>query len=271
MASLAENGITWSYTYDANGMRTGRTGAGKTYTYTYNGSQLVQMTVGSDTLRFTYDAAGTPLTVNYNGTTYYYTTNLQGDITGIVTETGATVITYSYDSWGKLLEIDGTLKLTLGELNPIRYRGYVYDNETALYYLQSRYYDPVVGRFINADVLVSTGQGLLGNNMLAYCRNNPVKRKDVSGTEDVCVSDVNEDNNPLNDLGNPTGSGGGGAGGKGAGSNGSGGRIYSAPPGGGGASSQIKVGNTTVEFGHGGRHMGGGDISEVESKDLGCL
>ena len=181
LASLAENGITWSYTYDANGMRTSRTGDGKTYTYTYNGSQLVQMTVGSNTLRFTYDAAGTPLTVNYNGTTYYYTTNLQGDVTGIVTETGATVVTYSYDSWGKLLEIDGTLKLTLGEFNPLRYRGYVYDAETALYYLQSRYYDPGVGRFINLDKFASTGQGLMGLNMFAYCGNSSPNNTDASG------------------------------------------------------------------------------------------
>ena len=84
--------------------------------------------------------------------------------------------------------------------------------ETGLYYLQSRDYNPDVGRFINADALISTGQGMLGNNMFAYCRNNPVKRKDVSGTEDVCVEDFNQDNNPLNDLGNPSGRGGGGCG-----------------------------------------------------------
>jgi len=89
---------------------------------------------------------------------------------------------------------------TLGIYNPLRYRGYVYDTETRLYYLQSRYYDPALGRFISADAFASTGQGILGNNMFAYCRNNPVIRKDASGMDDVRVTDANEDDNPLNDY-----------------------------------------------------------------------
>ena len=64
---------------------------------------------------------------------------------------------------------------------PFRYRNYVYDTETGLYYLQSRYYDPKVGRFINADAFASTGQGVLGNNMFAYCGNNPVNYEDLTG------------------------------------------------------------------------------------------
>ena len=92
------------------------------------------------------------------------------------------------------------------------YRGYVYDTESGLYYLQSRYYDPEIGRFINADVFTSTGQGLLGNNMFAYCRNNPVCRKDASGTDDICVTnETTEDGNPFNDLGS-SGNGGGSGG-----------------------------------------------------------
>ena len=118
------------------------------------------------------------------------------------------MVTYTYDAWGKLLSIDGSLKDTLGTLNPLTYRGYVYDTETEFYYLQSRYYNPTASRFLNADAFASTGQGILGNNMFSYCRNNPVSRKDASGTEDVCVEDFNEDNNPLNDIGNPTGSSG---------------------------------------------------------------
>ena len=65
-----------------------------------------------------------------------------------------------------------------------------------------------MGRFINADTVTSTGQGILGNNMFAYCRNNPVKRKDASGTDDVCVTHADEDNNPLNDFGSISGGGG---------------------------------------------------------------
>ena len=84
----------------------------------------------------------------------------------------------------------------LGFYNPLRYRGYVYDNETGLYYLQSRYYDPEICRFLNADALVSTGQGLLGNNMFAYCLNNPVMLVDSLGSQPIEAIDTNGDGEP---------------------------------------------------------------------------
>ncbi len=87
---------------------------------------------------------------------------------------------------------------SLGLHNPLRYRGYVYDNETGLYYLQSRYYNPTIGRFINVDALIATGQGILGNNMFAYCRNNPISRKDASGTADI--SYTQDDETPWDDM-----------------------------------------------------------------------
>ena len=86
-----------------------------------------------------------------------------------------------FDSWGKPLSTSGSLASTLGKNNPFRYRGYVYDEETGFYYLQSRYYNPEVGRFISSDVLLSTGQGVLGHNAYAYCGNNPVNMSDYSG------------------------------------------------------------------------------------------
>lgn len=133
------------------------------------------MTVGSNTLYFNSN------TITFNGTTYYYVTNLQGDVTAIVDGNGATVATYVYDAWGNLIS-DEPAENTVGHLNPIRYRGYVYDAETELHYLQSRYYDPKLGRFLNADSYASTGQGILGNNMFAYCNNNPLNGEDPSGT-----------------------------------------------------------------------------------------
>ena len=190
------NGVgTWTFSYDANGMRTGRTMGSYVYTYVYNGSQLSKMTYGSNVLYFTYDAAGTPATVTYNDVTYFYVTNLQGDVVAILNSSGAQVVGYTYDAWGKLLTTTGTMAFTLGLHNPLRYRGYVYDRETDLYYLQSRYYDPAIGRFINADALVSTGTGLLGNNMFAYCNNNPVNNYDSGGTSPI--SYCNGDRNPL--------------------------------------------------------------------------
>lgn len=131
-------------------------------------------------LTFTYDASGTPLSVTYNGTTYYYVTNLQSDVTAILNTSGSAVVAYTYDAWGNPQSEPANTD-TIGNLNPLRYRGYVYDTETGLYYLQSRYYDPEVGRFINADVFAATGLGLLGNNMFAYCLNNPIILCDRTG------------------------------------------------------------------------------------------
>ena len=140
-------------------------------------------------LYFVLDANGNPIEVSYrpegstSTTFYYFVQNLQGDVVALVNSTyGNTVVTYTYDAWGNVLSVGGSMAETLGKLNPFRYRGYVYDNETTLYYLQSRYYDPAMGRFINADAFASTGQGILGNNMFAYCNNSPVAFYDPRGT-----------------------------------------------------------------------------------------
>ena len=173
-------GKTWTYAYDDGGKRIMKTVNGTAYNYHYLGDQLVELTWGGNKLHFTYDSTG-PLSVNYNGTEYFYVKNAQGDVTGLVSASGTRVVTYTYDAWGNLLSTTGTMATTLGEQNPLRYRGYVYDTETGLYYLQSRYYNPTWGRFINADAYASTGQGIIGNNMFAYCGNNPVIRHDPTG------------------------------------------------------------------------------------------
>ena len=206
LRKVTYGGTEWTNTYDVNGLRAKREGGGKTYSYTYNGSLLSRMTVGDDTLTFFYDASGNPLSLIHNGTTYYYATNLQGDVVAILNASGTAVVTYTYDAWGKLLTTDGTMASTLGVLNPLRYRGYVYDVETGLYYLQSRYYDPEVGRFVNEDSYISTGQGLFGNNMFAYCGNNAVNMLDSTGTrfrlnrclapDTPCASSPKEDESP---------------------------------------------------------------------------
>ena len=126
-------------------------------------------------------ASGQLVSVNYNGTEYYYMRNGQNDIVGLMDNAGAVVVSYSYDAWGKSLTVSGTLATTLGQDNPFRYRGYYYDTETGLYYLQTRYYDATVCRFISADVYMSTGQGIVGSNMYAYCLNNPVNMSDDYG------------------------------------------------------------------------------------------
>ena len=138
-------------------------------------------------LDFIYDASGKPFALKYstNGTsfqTYYYVLNLQGDVVKLIHYIPGfeyeSVATYEYDAWGNIVSSSGRL----AEINPLRYRGYYYDNETGFYYLQSRYYDPANRRFINADTYSSTDPGdAIGCNMFAYCGNNPVMRNDYSG------------------------------------------------------------------------------------------
>ena len=93
---------------------------------------------------------------------------------------GTEVASYVYDAWGNIKDTNG--EPTIREINPIRYRGYVYDTEISLYYLQSRYYDPLTGRFLNADVYADTQSGTpLSTNMFAYCENNAINNVDYSG------------------------------------------------------------------------------------------
>ena len=185
MQSLSGNSTTASYTYDEQGVRSSKTVNGVTTTFSYNGSLLMAQVQGSGSSQvkqlYSYDASGQLISVNYNGTEYYYLRNGQTDIVGLMDGSGTRVVEYTYDAWGKLISATGTLATSLGADNPFRYRGYYYDTETGLYYLMTRYYDPEVCRFISADVYMSTGQGVLGGNMWAYCGNNPVRRVEVLG------------------------------------------------------------------------------------------
>ena len=193
-------GNSVSYTYDENGLRTTKTVGDTTHTYFYaaDGTLIRETRSNGDTMEFLYDHAGQPYALILNGTVYYYVVNLQGDVVRIVDADGNTVVSYVYNAWGKPLSVTTNIPNTgiataaisnptisnaeiVAKMNPLRYRGYYYDTDTQLYYLQSRYYDPNLGRFINADSYSSTGQGILGNNMYAYCGNNPIARADTSG------------------------------------------------------------------------------------------
>ena len=170
--------------YDSNGMRTQKSVDGVKTNYYYDSSNnLFALTQGNDTLFFYYDNSGEVMSVSCNGTMYYYIKDLQGDITEIVDKDGKAVAEYAYDAWGNMLtENNGTL--AVGKLNPFRYRSYVYDEETGLYYLQSRYYDPLTGRFLNADVYADTQSGTpLSTNMFAYCENNAINKSDDEGKD----------------------------------------------------------------------------------------
>ena len=188
---MTDGETTWDYTYNADGLRTERTDGTDTYRYVYDGDKLTFMARNGLLLRFAYTPEGTPLSILYKGNTYYYVTNLQGDVTAILGQNSYKVVEYTYDAWGNLLSTTGSLASSLGQYNPLRYRGYVYDYETGLYYLQSRYYNPEIGRFLNADAYTTTGQGFIGNNMFAYCLNNPVICADYGGTDAIVLLDTN--------------------------------------------------------------------------------
>ena len=182
LATVTKNGVTWTNTYNANGMRTKRTDGTNTYEYIYNGDKLMQMKKNGEVINFTY-VGNMPATMTYQGNTFYYVVNAQGDVTGMTNSAGKLVVSYTYDAWGRWIYYiqDTEWSNVLGGINPLLYRGYVYDHETGLYYLQSRYYDYNTHRFLNADAFISTGQGFTGNNMFAYCLNSPVNRIDIGG------------------------------------------------------------------------------------------
>ena len=167
--------------YDSNGMRTQKSVDGVKTNYYYDSNKnLIALVKGNDTLLFYYDSDGSATSFSYNGTMYFYVKNLQGDVIRIIDLAGTEVASYVYDSWGNIKDTKGDT--TVRELNPIRYRGYVYDTETSLYYLQSRYYDPFTGRFLNADVYADTQSGTpLSTNMFSYCENNVVMNMDNKG------------------------------------------------------------------------------------------
>ena len=177
LATASDGTNSLSFAYDASGLRTSKTVNGTTYRYYYAGGKLMRMSWGANIIDFFYDESGLPYAMKYNGAVYYYVTNLQGDVMRIVDASGTVMASYDYDPYGKVISATGTL----ANINPLHYRGYVYDQETGFYYLQSRYYDSAVARFINADSYASTGQDIVGYNMFAYCKNNPITMVDDFG------------------------------------------------------------------------------------------
>lgn len=172
------------YTYDVNGIRTSKTRNGVTYNFIYDGNNLVaeQRTDGSVTqnIYYLYGVDGI-VGFRYNEQTYLYRKNVQGDVTHIYTEDGEQVGHYTYDAWGNAQILQD--KNGIAELNPFRYRSYYFDEETGFYYLQTRYYDSELGRFISADSIEYLDPETLGGlNLYAYCNNNPVMSVDPLGS-----------------------------------------------------------------------------------------
>ena len=194
----ASTGVTMEFTYNDSGLRTKKVKKVndvlvETTEYLLNGKNVVGLTHtdhasnGVDTMHFFYDGEPHPVKVEFNGMMYVYVHNISGDSAGILDDSGTVVVEYKYNSWGGTVSTTGMLAATLGKYNPLRYRGYVYDEETELYYVSSRYYAPDVGRFINADDTdyLSEDDGSAGYNLFAYCMNDPVNRFDVDGNRSL--------------------------------------------------------------------------------------
>ena len=185
LTSVTEGNNTYSYTYDEEGMRVSKTVGNTTTRFNYSGGQLLSQSDGTNTLIFQYDTSGNPAGFLLNGTQYFYVTDPQGNVTMLTDAQGNWVASYMYrgDAYGGSVFINSSGNGgNAAQLNPIRYKGYYYDAETGFYYLQSRYYDPSICRFINADTYCDTGTGTtLSTNMFAYCENDPVNNVDVFG------------------------------------------------------------------------------------------
>ena len=190
LATLSKDGVSTTYQYDGNSVRTKKTVGGVTTEYYLNGNVMVAEKKGSNLITYLFDENGDRYGFLYNSTPYYYVYNGQGDVIRLVNASGSVVAKYEYDAWGKVLAVTnnaGTVQTSstfIGNINPIRYRGYYYDAETGFYYLQSRYYDPETCRFINADdpaMLGLSQDNVLSNNLFAYCVDNPVINSDPNG------------------------------------------------------------------------------------------
>ena len=193
LTSLTQNGKQNTYKYDVDGLRLEKTAGGVTTQYQYvNGQLLGEKRSNGVVLRYTYDALGALSGIQYKNaagvtTNYIVRCTLSGDVDQIYDTKGNLLARYIYDTWGNTLSVTDasgkaiTDPLHIANINPIRYRGYYYDAETGLYYLQSRYYDTTTRRFLNADEILGANSDINALNLYAYCGNNPVVREDDKG------------------------------------------------------------------------------------------
>ncbi|MGN0569164.1 MAG: amidase domain-containing protein [Candidatus Fimenecus sp.] len=189
LASITDGSNTYSYKYDENGIRTSKTVNGVTTYYNTKNGVILSQSDGTNTMYFLYDTSGTPLGFILNGTQYFYMTNQMGDVICITEANGNIFCEYVYDEWGKVIAINyvdenNAQQIAVATANPLRYRGYYYDIETGYYYLQSRYYDPDICRFINADIpeiAQMSKNNSAGSNLFAYCNNEPINHVDYDG------------------------------------------------------------------------------------------
>ena len=184
LEKVTGDGLEAVYTYDASGIRTSKKVNGTTTEYLTAGGSVLSEKKNGVWQHYLYDGSGQLMAIRYKGADYYYIRNGLMTITGLVDANGTAVVNYFYDSWGNMLNITGSMAASLGKDNPYRFKGYYYDEETGMYYLKSRYYQPEICRFISADnedVLIDTHVDLANKNLYLYCDNNPILKADEEG------------------------------------------------------------------------------------------
>ena len=184
LAKVTGEGLEASYKYDASGIRTSKTVNGVKTEYLTAGSRILAEKKNGTWQQYLYDGDGQLTDMTYKGKDYYFIRDNLRVITGLVDSEGKAVVNYRYNSWGKLLGITGSMAESLGKDNPYRYKGYYYDEETGMYYLKNRYYDPEICRFISADdvtVMIDSPMSLGDKNLYAYSDNDPINKKDEDG------------------------------------------------------------------------------------------
>ena len=190
LATATAGSKTCSFTYNDSGIRTSKTVNGTTHTYYLDGDRIIAEEWNGIVLVFLYDDNNSPIGMLYRNSqdetgefeVFWYEKNVQGDIVAVYDGAGNKLINYVYDAFGNFYEGYSQANANSpARLNPFRYRGYYYDTDLKMYYLQSRYYDPVIGRFISPDKFATTGQSVLGSNMFAYCLNDPTNNVDLNG------------------------------------------------------------------------------------------
>ncbi len=173
------------FTYNPEGIRTSKTVDGVKTEYVIEGKDIVFEVNDGNVTAYIYDSDMNVIGMIYEGETYYFEKNVQSDVVRILDEEGNILCEYVYDAWGNVVLVKGDTELA-GK-NPFRYRSYYYDNETGLYYAESRYYDPQTGRFINADKIETIVWDYTNLNMYVYCGNDPVNYYDPSGETPIYI------------------------------------------------------------------------------------
>ena len=187
---------------EPQGIRTSKTKNGVTTTYYLNGSQIMAEETNGNITVYVYDASGMPIGMQYHAASYannvwdtfWYEKNLFGDIVAVYGNDGTKLISYTYDAWGNSTTTvhNDSSHATIAGWNPFKYRGYYYDSDLALYYINSRYYDSSTGRWVSPETNLYQSafdmqNVLLGYNVYSYCANNPINNFDPTGQWTISV------------------------------------------------------------------------------------